>query len=134
MRELNAITSSQYEEALASEPEVKNRRPILMENYATDMVAAQMTKLVGQEESSSEGYRIYTTIDLGLQRQAEASLKKQLEAVEHRPEFKTRQSFETFDALYRTWRKQRLLFSIITRARSARLSAGAMPVTASSTA
>lgn len=106
MRELNAITSSQYEEALASEPEVKNRRPILMENYATDMVAAQMTKLVGQEESSSEGYRIYTTIDLGLQRQAEASLKKQLEAVEHRPEFKTRQSFETFDALYRAWRKQ----------------------------
>ena len=106
MRELNAISQPQYDEALANEPEVKNRRPVLMENYATDMVASQMSKLVGQEESSSEGYRIYTTVDLNLQRRAEAALKKQLEAIEQRPEFKTRQSFETFDSLYRAWRKR----------------------------
>jgi penicillin-binding protein 1A len=106
MRELNAITQVQYEEALANEPEVRNRRPILMENYATDMVASQMARLVGQEESSSEGYRIYTTVDLNLQRRAEAALKKQLEAIEQRPEFKTRQSFDTFDSLYRAWRKR----------------------------
>ncbi|MEI6871467.1 MAG: transglycosylase domain-containing protein, partial [Verrucomicrobiota bacterium] len=106
MRELRAISEADYQAALLEEPIVKNKRPILQESYAAAMVSGQISKLVGLENALSEGYRIYTTIDLSLQRKAEAALKKELEALERRTELQAKQSYSAFDAEYRAWRRR----------------------------
>ncbi|NBV32633.1 MAG: hypothetical protein EBR81_02205 [Proteobacteria bacterium] len=106
MRELRAISEKAYQEALAEEPIIKNKRPIVQESYAAGIVSAQMAKLVGFENALSEGYRIYTTIDLSLQRKAEAALKKQMEALERKTELQSKQTYAAFDTDYRAWRRR----------------------------
>ena len=106
MHELGALKDQAYQEALEEEPVIKNRKSILQESYFAAMVSGQMSKLVGLENAFSEGYRIYTTIDLSLQRKAEEALKKQLESIERRPEFKDKQTYESFDPIYRAWKKR----------------------------
>ena len=106
MRELRAISEEAYQEALAEEPIIKNKRPIAQESYAAGIVSAQMAKLVGFENALSEGYRIYTTIDLSLQRKAEAALKKQMEALERKTELQGKQTYAAFDTDYRAWRRR----------------------------
>ncbi len=106
MHELGVLNDAAYKFALEEDPIIKNKKSILQESYFAAMVSAQMSKLVGLENAFSEGYRIYTTIDLGLQRKAEAALQKQLEAMERRAEFKDKQTYETFDPLYRAWKRR----------------------------
>jgi len=106
MRDLGAITAEKYRESVEEEPIVKNKRSILQESYFAGMVSSQMSKLVGLESAVSEGYRIYTTIDLSLQKKAEAALQKQLEAIEKRPDFQNRQTYATFDPIYRAWKRR----------------------------
>jgi len=106
MHELGVLSDAGYQAALEEDPVIKNRKSILQESYFAAMVSGQMSKLVGLENAFSEGYRIYTTIDLKLQRNAEAALQKQLEAIERRPEFKDKQTYETFDPIYRAWKKR----------------------------
>ena len=53
MRELRAISEKAYQEALAEEPIIKNKRPIVQESYAAGIVSAQMAKLVGFENALS---------------------------------------------------------------------------------
>jgi membrane peptidoglycan carboxypeptidase len=108
MRELEAITESQYRLALADEPMVKNRRPSATESYVIDMVSSYMNKLVGSENALSEGYRIYTTIDLKLQRKAEATLQAQLAQIEQRPEFQKRQTYAQFEQIHRAWKRSQV--------------------------
>jgi penicillin-binding protein 1A len=84
MLELKKITADEYEAAIATEPIFKNRRTIHQDSYPSDMVFQQVEKLVGKEAAVSEGYRIYTTIDLELQTTAEQTLRNQLLAVERR--------------------------------------------------
>ncbi len=105
MRELNVITDAQYREAIAEEPMVKNRRATLLESYAADMVSAHMSKFVGRENTLSDGYRIYTSIDLKLQRKAESALQAQLSQVEQRSDFQKHQTYAQFDGIYRAWKR-----------------------------
>jgi len=106
MRDLRVISDTQYQEALAEEPVIKNKRAVVQDSYAAAMVSGQMAKLVGLENAVSEGYRIYTTIDLNLQRKAEAALKKQIETLERRTELQQKQSYAAFDTDFRAWKRR----------------------------
>lgn len=106
MHEVGNLKDDAYQEAVAEDPIIKNKKSILQESYFAAMVSAQMSKLVGLENAFSEGFRIHTTIDLSLQRKAEAALQTQLETIERRPEFKDKQTLASFDPVYRAWRKR----------------------------
>ena len=85
--ELNRITREQYDKAFADKPELKNKRPIHQDNYPADMVYQQVLKIVGRDRATSEGLRIFTTIDSALQKKAEESLRTELNSVEQRPDY-----------------------------------------------
>jgi membrane peptidoglycan carboxypeptidase len=106
MRDLGTISETAYKAAKDEEPLIKNKRSIVQESYAAGMVQSQMAKIAGLESAMSEGYRIYTTIDLNLQRKAEAALQKQMDLVERRPDFQGKPTLASFDPLYRAWKKR----------------------------
>jgi membrane peptidoglycan carboxypeptidase len=106
MRDLGTISEAAYKAAREEDPLVKNKRSIVQESYAAGMVQAQMAKISGLESAVSEGYRIYTTIDLNLQRKAEAALQKQMDLVERRPDFQGKPTLAGFDPVYRAWKKR----------------------------
>ena len=81
-REIGLIDQGTYDTTLKEDLIVKNRKPIHQESYAADLVAQQVEKLVGHDAAVSDGYRIYTTIDLDLQKKAELAMRDRLAAVE----------------------------------------------------
>ena len=81
-RETGAIDDKTYDATVKEDLIVKNRRPIHQESYAADLVAQQVEKLVGHDAAVSDGYRIYTTIDMDLQKKAEAAMRERLTATE----------------------------------------------------
>ncbi len=85
--ELSRITREQYDKAFLTEPVLKNKRPIHQENYPADLVYQQVLKIVGRDRATSEGLKVFTTIDSTLQKRAEQSLRTELNAVEQHPEF-----------------------------------------------
>ena len=85
--ELNRVTREQYDKAFLEEPVLKNKRPIHQDNYPADLVYQQVLKIVGRDRATSEGLRIYTTIDSALQKKAEESLRTELNSVEQRPDY-----------------------------------------------
>jgi 1A family penicillin-binding protein len=105
MQETKLISDAEYEKTLAEELIVKNRRPIHQDSYAADLVAQQVDKLVGYDSAVSEGYRIYTTIDLGVQKAAEAAVKDQLAAVERREGYE-HQKYAEYDQMVRGFRRK----------------------------
>jgi penicillin-binding protein 1A len=103
--EIGLITAEEREETLKQDIIVKNRRPIHQESYAADMVAQQVAQKVGRDSAVSDGYRIYTTIDAGLQKTAEKVIREQLDAVERHEGFEG-QTAAKFDIEFK---QQRLL-------------------------
>lgn len=103
--ELKFITQAEYDETVAQDLIVKNRRPIHQESYAADLVAQQVEKLVGRDAAMSEGYRIYTTIDSTLQKGAEKAVREELAKVERRPEYE-HPTYADYDAKYKAWAKR----------------------------
>ncbi len=103
MEDNGSITKEQYEAAINENLAVKNRKPIYAESHAVEFVRQQVSELVGSNESIyGDGYRVYTTIDLDLQRTAERSLESRLEEVEQRPEFgKERETYASYNRLFR---------------------------------
>ena len=85
--ELNRITREQYDKAFAEEPVLRNKHPIHQENYPADLVYQQVLRIVGRDRATSEGLRIFTTIDTALQKKAEESLRTELNSVEQRPDY-----------------------------------------------
>jgi len=108
MLENNLIDQKRYEEALAENLQVKNRKPFYSESYAVEFVRQQVANLIGNNESIyGDGYRIYTTIDADLQKTAERSLRARLEEVEQRSAFdKKRQTYARYDQMYRQRRNR----------------------------
>ena len=105
MLELKRITQEQYDIAIADEPELKNKRPILQESYPADMVYQQVLKIVGRDRATSEGLRIFTTIDPNLQKTAETALRAQINAIEQRAEY-PHQTYAAYDRIYHAGNKQ----------------------------
>ena len=54
-------------------------------SYAVDYVRKQAISSLGYDRAMSGGFKIYTTLDLGMQRAAEAALRAKLNEVESRP-------------------------------------------------
>ncbi|MEQ1862606.1 MAG: transglycosylase domain-containing protein [Chthoniobacteraceae bacterium] len=104
-RELDFITREEYERTVREDLAVKNRRPTHQESYAADLVATQVEKLVGRDAAVSDGYRIFTTIDTGLQKKAEQALREQLASVERHELFEG-QKFSDYDAKWKAWAKK----------------------------
>jgi len=104
-KELGLITPQEYEDTIKEDLYVKNRRPIHQESYAADLVASQVEKLVGHDAAVSDGYRIFTTIDSELQKQAEKALRDELNTVEHHEGFEG-QKFSDYDQRYKAWLKK----------------------------
>lgn len=103
--ELKMITKAEYDTAFNQQIIVKNRRRTHQDSYASDFVAQQVKKLVGDDNAVSEGYKIYTTIDLTLQKAAEAALKEQLEKAERHEGF-DHQTYAQFDQIIRAYRRR----------------------------
>lgn len=103
--EIGLITAQEREETLKQDIIVKNRRPIHQESYAADMVAQQVAQKVGRDSAVSDGYRIYTTIDAGLQKTAEKVMREQLDAVERHEGFEG-QLAAKFDVEFKQQQRQ----------------------------
>ena len=110
--ELNRITREQYDQAFAAEPVLKNKRSFHQDNYPSDFVYQQVLKEVGRERATSEGLRIYTTIDSALQKKAEESLRTELNSVEQHPDFQPedakakRQTLTDYTRIFEEAKKQ----------------------------
>ena len=103
--EIGLITAQEREETLKQDIIVKNRRPIHQESYAADLVAQQVAQKVGRDSAVSDGYRIYTTIDSGLQKTAEKVMREQLDAVERHEGFEG-QTASKFDIEFKQHQRQ----------------------------
>jgi membrane peptidoglycan carboxypeptidase len=79
----NMITKAERDKMMAG-PVVLDPKPIQRgKSFLYELVAAQARDLVGEEALSRGGYTIRTTIDAKVQKEAEASLKRQLSEVEN---------------------------------------------------
>ena len=87
MLELNRISQADHDKALADEPVLKNKRSLHQDNYPADMVYQQVLKIVGRDRATSEGLRIFTTIDSALQKKAEEAIRTQANAIETRQDY-----------------------------------------------
>ena len=103
--EIGLITAEEREETLKQDIIVKNRRPIHQESYAADLVAQQVAQKVGRDSAVSDGYRIYTTIDAGLQKTAEKVMREQLDTVERHEGFEGQLAAQ-FDSEFKQQQRQ----------------------------
>ena len=85
MLDLKMITQEMYNQEIASNLAVKNRKPIHTDSYAVDMISQQVDDIVGKDRAIADGYQIYTTIDPDLQKTAEQSLRDHLADAERHP-------------------------------------------------
>ncbi|HEX5175460.1 MAG TPA: penicillin-binding transpeptidase domain-containing protein, partial [Chthoniobacteraceae bacterium] len=98
MRELGFIDSEQLASAQAEELVIGNRQNARGQNYAIDYIRQQVIAAVGWDRAMSDGFRIHTTIDAGMQNVAEKSLRAQLDAAEKTPGY-SHQTYAQYSAL-----------------------------------
>jgi 1A family penicillin-binding protein len=103
MLDLKMIDKPTYEQEIASNIAVKNRKPIHADSYAVDMISEQVDNIVGKDRAIAEGYQIYTTIDPDLQKVAEQSLRDHLAAAEQHPGY-DHQTWSDYAAILRQHR------------------------------
>lgn len=83
MLEAGAITQEQYDEASRSEMSfAKNEMPIRAPHFVMD-VRAQLESLVGRQTLEQEGLEIYTTLDLDVQKMAEAAVESKADSLRY---------------------------------------------------
>ena len=98
MRELGFIDAEQLANAQAEELMIGNRQNARGQNYAIDYIRQQVIAAVGWDRAMSDGFRIHTTIDAGMQNVAEKSLRAQLDAAEETPGY-SHQTYAQYSAL-----------------------------------
>jgi 1A family penicillin-binding protein len=98
------VTQDEYQRQMASNLAVKNRRVPRVNSYAMDLIRQQVIAKVGSDSAKSDGYRIYTTIDAALQKQAEESLRAKLRGIEGREGFE-HQKLSQYEAILRARKK-----------------------------
>lgn len=100
MLELEMISQEQRDAAVNQTLLVKNRRRLVTDSYAVDLVRQQVIDLVGYDNAASEGYRIYTTLDSKLQKAAQQSVEQRLREVESRKDF-DHQTYSQYVSIFR---------------------------------
>lgn len=101
MLETGVITGQQAEVANNEKIPIKQRTFATADSYAMEAVRQQVIARVGFERATSQGLRVFTTLDTQVQRTAEASLKKRMEEIEGRPEYGKRQTHAQYAELFR---------------------------------
>ncbi|MEQ1851838.1 MAG: transglycosylase domain-containing protein, partial [Chthoniobacteraceae bacterium] len=107
MLEVKRISREDYDIAFKDEPVLRNKRPIHQDDYPADLVYQQVLKIVGRDRATSEGLRIYTTIDSALQKKAEAAIRAQMNTVEARPGYE-HQTYAQYSQIFEAAKKQPL--------------------------
>ncbi len=104
MLQLEMISSQEYQNALAEDPDVKTRKPISGESYVIDFIRQQVIDELGFEAASSEGFRVYTTIDPRIQTAADNALRERLTQIEKRPQWE-HETYEQYENYLRKLRR-----------------------------
>jgi penicillin-binding protein 1A len=104
MLELGFINDAQFQSAQAEALVTGNRQNARGQNYAIDYIRQQVIGAVGWDRAMSDGFRIHTTIDAGMQAAAEKSLRAQLDAAEQTPGY-DHQTYAQYAALLKERRK-----------------------------
>lgn len=87
MREEGMITLEDLDD-LQAKPLVTHPDPLVTRYpYVYEEVRGRLMEMLPEEEVKRGGFHIYTTVDAGLQRVAEQSLRRSLDAVEERVEY-----------------------------------------------
>jgi penicillin-binding protein 1A len=71
-------------------------------SYAVDFVRQQAIAALGYERAMNGGFKIHTTLDLSMQRAAEATLRAQLSAIEGRPDYQ-HETYSQFMAKFKPY-------------------------------
>ena len=87
MNELGFISTAQMTSAQGEDIVIGNRQNARGQNYAIDYIRQQVIAAVGWDRAMSDGFRIHTTIDSGLQAVAEKSLRAHLDEAEQHPDY-----------------------------------------------
>jgi penicillin-binding protein 1A len=101
MREMGFLSAEAYQKALAEQLTVRTRPDPVKTSYAMDYVRQQAISSLGYERAMNGGFRIYTTIDTAMQREAEKALSRRLDQVENRPGY-ANQTFAQFQSRFQT--------------------------------
>ena len=90
MAELNYITPSQKEAALRAPLRIQSKESIFFSKapYFTEFIRQQVEKKYGKEKLYREGLRIYTTLDLNLQKAAQQAIETGLRELDKRQGFR----------------------------------------------
>ena len=90
MVELGFISKEQKEKALRTQLKIQSRESAYFSKapYFTEFIRQQVERKYGKEKLYQEGLRIYTTIDLNLQRIAQRSIKMGLRELDKRQGFR----------------------------------------------
>jgi penicillin-binding protein 1A len=105
MHELGFIDTEQMQRAQADELTIGNRQNARGQNYAIDCIRQQVIAAVGWDRAMSDGFRIHTTIDAGMQNAAEKALRAQLDVAEKTPGY-DHQTYDQYVALLRERRSK----------------------------
>ena len=107
MLDTKALTQPEYDAALAERLVVKPRTFASSDSYALETVRQQVIRRVGLTTATSEGLRVFTTLDGAVQRAAENALRKRLNEIEAMTAFGSgRQTFAQYQGIYREGEKK----------------------------
>lgn len=104
MRDLGFITAAEAQKAQAEEIVVGSRQSAQGQTYAVDQIRQQVIEAVGWDRAMNEGFRIRTTIDADLQKAAEESLRRHLDAAEKVPGY-GHETYAAYAERYRAAKK-----------------------------
>ena len=89
MYKTGKITQEEHEAARKEEIKMRLRETMAMKGgHFTDWIRQQVIEKVGSDEFLTEGFQVVTTLDWGLQKQAEESVLKHVKELDKRQGFK----------------------------------------------
>lgn len=99
MREMGFLDRKSYEQALAEPLVVRARPDPVKTSYAMEYVRQQVIESLGYDRAMNGGFRIYTTLDTPMQREADNALRRKLDEVEKRPGY-ANPTFSAFQSAF----------------------------------
>ena len=99
MRDMGFLDRKSYEAAVAQPLVVRARPDPIKTSHAMEYVRQQAIESLGYDRAMNGGFRIFTTLDTGMQREAESALRRKLDEVEKRPGY-ANQTFAEFQASF----------------------------------
>ena len=99
LKQNKIISEEQYQSALNEKIKFRLRRREFKAGYFTDWIRQQAIKLLSKERLEREGYRIQTTLDWELQKEAEKAVTQGVKKIDKRQGYKGPLGFIPLDQL-----------------------------------